>query len=132
MKRGLLSISIHHLFSENEEARILSLDKGFEELGDGEGEEGCVGGDVDGSVCAHGEAGPESVDALGGTHADGNHLGGFAGLLDAEGLLQSDFAEGVHRHLHVLRFYSALISSYHKKKKKKMMTMKLMNKIYIE
>jgi hypothetical protein len=52
-------------------------------------------------VRAHGESGAERLLRL--LHADGDrdHLVGLPGLLQADGFLDGDLVERVHRHLHV-------------------------------
>jgi hypothetical protein len=44
-----------------------------------------------------------------GPAGDDDHLGGLARLLQLQGLLDRDLAEGIHRHLHVRELDAALV-----------------------
>lgn len=99
-----------YLFAEDQESRFLSLDDGSQNLCNGER----VNRDrsdvhVNGAVSAHGQRRPQRLSALSGTDGNGDDLSCTAILAYAEGLLQSNLAEGVHRHLHVTRLHPALI-----------------------
>lgn len=116
-------VPVAHLLAQDQEPRFLTLDEGPEDLRHGERvhRQSSVDGDMDRPVSAHGEGGPEGVHALRGPYRDGHNLRGSARFPDAEGLLEGDLAEGVHRHLHVARLHPGLttgtIGRHHKSRK---------------
>jgi len=56
---------------------------------------------MDASIRAHGQGRAQDLLALGRTHGDGDDLGGSAGLLESDGLLDRDLVERVDAHLDV-------------------------------
>src|SRR5690606_11026903 len=98
---GLVAIVVDRLFAENDELWLLALDHFLKQLGDGKRLDHGVGLDQDGAVGAHGERGAQRVLRLGAADGHGDDLGGLAAPLDADGLLDGDLVEWIHRHLDV-------------------------------
>ena len=58
---------------------------------------------MDAAIGAHGERGADGLLHLLHAEGDGDDLGGLAGLLEADRLLDADLVEGIHRHLDIGR-----------------------------
>ena len=101
---GLVAVVVDRLLAEDDDLRLFGLDHALQDLGDGERLDQRVGLDEDRPVGAHGERGAERFLRLLRPDRNGHDLGRLAGFLEAHGLLDADFVEGVHRHLHVGQF----------------------------
>lgn len=102
---SLVVVTVDGLLAENVHVGGLLLADGLEDLGDSEGLElsvvAHVGNDVDTAVSTHGKGSADGLLGGLGADGDGDDLLGDLLLLEADGLLTGDLAEGVHGHLHV-------------------------------
>ncbi len=101
---GLVGIVVDRLLAENDEAGLLFVDDGLEDFSDRQRFDVTICLDQDAAVGAHGEAGADGFGSLGGTDRHHHDLGCLAGLSQAQGFLDGDFVERIHRHLDVGQF----------------------------
>ena len=99
-----LLIVVDRLLAEDDQAGLLLVDDGLEDLGDRQRLDIAFGLHQDAAVGAHGERGADGFRGL--RRADRHHddLGGLAGFLQAERFFDRDFVERIHRHLDVGEF----------------------------
>ena len=98
---GLVAVVVDRLLAEDDKARLFLVDDGLQNLGDRERLDIAFGLHQDAAVGAHGEAGADGFRRLRGADRDADHLGRLAGLFQAQGFLDGDLVERVHRHLDV-------------------------------
>ena len=101
---GLVGIVVDRLLAENDQAGLLLVGDGLEDLGDRQRLDIALGLDQDAAVGAHGEAGADGFGGLRRTDRHHHHLGRLAGFLQPQGFLDGDFVERIHRHLDVGEF----------------------------
>ena len=101
---GLVGVVVDRLLAEDDEARLLGLDDALQDLGDASGSTASSVLTRMRAVGAHGERGAQRLLRLRRPDRDDDDLVGLAGFLQAERLLDGDFVERVHRHLHVGEF----------------------------
>src|SRR5882757_388633 len=109
---GLVGVVVDRLLADDHEARLLLVDHGLQELGDGERLELGVGLDEDAAVGAHGERGADRLLALQRAGGKGDDLGRGPLLFHTERLFHGDLVEGVHRHLDVGRLDAGVVGLY--------------------
>jgi hypothetical protein len=98
---GLVAVVVDGLLAQDHQLRLFLVDQGLEQLGHGQRLQLGVGLDQDGAVGADGHGGAQGFLALRDAAGHGDHFGDHALLLQAHGLFDGDFVEGVHRHLDV-------------------------------
>ena len=98
---GLIAIVVDGLLAHDDEIGLLVLDHALQQLGHGERLDALVGLDQDGAVGAHRQRGAQRILRFDAADRDGDDLARLAALLDADGFLDGDLVEGVHRHLDV-------------------------------
>ena len=101
---GLVGVVVDRLLAENDEAGLLFVDDGLEDLRHRQRLDIAFGLDQDAAVGAHGETGADGFGRLRGADRDHHDLGRLAGLSQAQGFLDGDFVERIHRHLDVGEF----------------------------
>ena len=98
---GLVAVVVDRLLAEDDEAGLLGVDDGLEDLGDRQRLDAAVGLHQDAAVGAHGERGADGLGRLLRADRDRDDLGRLALLLQPQRLLDGDLVERVHRHLDV-------------------------------
>ena len=110
---GGVEVVVDRLLAGDDETRLLLVDHRLQQLGDGQRLDVLVdvvgGDDEDRAVGAHGEGGAQRLLRLLHADGDGDDLFGLAGFLQADGLLDGDLVEGVHRHLDVGEVHTAAV-----------------------
>jgi hypothetical protein len=81
----------------------LLLDDALEQLGDDQRLDAALGLDLDAAIGAEGQGRADLLLAALVADGDGDDLRRRAGLLQAHGLLDGDFAEGIDRHFDVVQ-----------------------------
>ncbi len=97
----LIAVVVDRLLTHDDEIRAFGLDQALQHLGDAERLDDRIGLHQNGAVGAHGERGAERILRLRWANRDGDDLVGLTPLLDADGLLDGDLVERIHRHLDV-------------------------------
>jgi hypothetical protein len=98
---GLVAVVVDGLLAQDDQARLLLVDQGLQQLGHGQRLQFIGALDQDAAVGADGHGRAQRFLALGDTAGHGDDFRHHALLLQAHGLLDGDLVKGVHAHLHV-------------------------------
>ena len=100
---GLVAVVVNRLLAQNDQAGLLFVHQGLEQLGHSQGLQVQVswGLNQDATVCTNGHGGAQGFLALGHAARDGDHFGRNALFFEAHGFFDSDLVKRVHAHLDV-------------------------------
>lgn len=106
---GCVHVIVDGLLAHDDQTGVFTINDHLEQLGDGQRFEIGIGLHQNAAIGAHGHG--RAQYRLGFCHADGHDhdFGGGAFFAKAHGLFDSNFIEGIHRHLHALRVDAAVI-----------------------
>ena len=98
---GLVAIVVNGLLTQDDQARLLFVNQGFEQFSHRQWLQLFGGFNQDGAVSADGHGGAQCFLTLRNSARDGDHFSGKALLFQTNGFFNSNFIKGVHAHFDV-------------------------------
>ncbi|MNT00933.1 hypothetical protein D3C72_1353820 [compost metagenome] len=106
---GLVGVVVDGLLAQDHQLRLFLVDQRLQQLGHGQRLQVFVRFHQDAAVGTDGHRGAQGFLALRGTARHGDDFGDNAGFLQAHGLFDGDFVEGVHAHLDVGQIHARAV-----------------------